>query len=321
MKNKGIIFFLIILTVVIVTMVIVDYNASKPDQLPTNPYELDIDPFSKVDTTLILYSESRDFKLNFSQPTGVCLNNERIYIVGDQKMQIIDPGGKLLKELPLEQKPTCVFASNEKIFVGYRNSITLLNCDGLKIAEWNSFPDNTVITSITEKSGTVFVADAGKRVIRKFDLAGVSQGEIEGKSGNDQIHGFIVPSPYFDLAFNPDGELWVVNPGKHALENYTLNGELRTWWSATSVKIDGFSGCCNPAHFAFLPDGSFVTSEKGIVRIKVYKPSGEFLGVVAAPSKFKENSRAPDLTVDKEGNIYALDMDRKMLRIFVRKEK
>jgi hypothetical protein len=144
-------------------------------------------------------------------------------------------------------------------------------------------------------------------------------GEIEGKSGNDQIHGFIIPSPYFDLAFNPSGELWVVNPGKHTLENYTVDGKLRTWWEATSIKIEGFSGCCNPAHFAFLPDGSFVTSEKGLVRIKTYNPSGEFNNVVAAPLKFKEEGHAPDLAVDDQGNIYALDLDKKMIRLFVKK--
>jgi len=63
-----------------------------------------------------------------------------------------------------------------------------------------------------------------------------------------------------------------------------------------------------------------VTSEKGTIRIKVYKPSGEFLGVVADPSKFKDNVHAPDVAVDGLGNIYALDIDRKMIRLFVKKE-
>ena len=76
--------------------------------------------------------------------------------------------------------------------------------------------------------------------------------------------------------------MWVVNPGMHAFENYEFDGDLRAFWENTSMKIDGFSGCCNPAHFTFLPDGSFVTSEKGLVRVKVHKPSGELLGVVAA---------------------------------------
>jgi len=232
---------------------------------------------------------------------------------------MIEPTGKLMNEVSFDQKPTCVYTSNENIIVGFKKSIAILSRDGVKIAEWNSFSDSTVITSIVERSGIVFVADAGKRVIRKFSLDGKSQGMIEGKSGNDQIHGFIIPSPYFDLAFNTDGELWVVNPGKHSLENYTVNGALRTWWQASSIKVEGFSGCCNPAHFAFLPDGSFVTSEKGMVRIKTYKPSGEFSGVVAAPSKFVENGEAPDIVVDNKGNIYALDLNKKMIRLFVKK--
>ena len=319
MKNKGIVVFLIILAIVIIAVVAIDYNTSKRGELPANPYELTLDPFAKVDSSLIMYKESRDFSLSFTNPTGVCFSEGQIFVVGDQKMQIIEPTGKLVREVSFDRKPGCVYASKEKIFVGFRKSLSLMDRNGQRIAEWSNFSDSTVITSISEIDGTVFVADAGKRIIRKFNPEGKAIGEFEGKSGNDQIHGFIIPSPYFDLAFNPDGELWVVNPGKHSLENYTTNGELRTWWTASSVRIDGFSGCCNPAHFAFLPDGCFVTSEKGIVRIKVYKPSGEFLCVVAASSKFKENAQAPDLAVDNQGNIYALDIEKKMLRQFVKK--
>jgi hypothetical protein len=321
MKNKGIVFFLIILAIVIVTVVTYDYYSSKPDELPANPYALDADPFARIDTSLIMFNESRDLAINFSEPSGMCFQEGKIFVVGDQKMQIIEPSGKLFKEVLFDQKPTCVYVSQKNIFIGFRKSVSVLNRDGLKIADWNTFSDSTVITSIAEKSEMVFVADAGKRIVRKFTLQGKPMGEIAGKSGNEQIHGFIIPSPYFELAFNPDGELWIVNPGKHSLENYTLNGELRTWWKATSVRVEGFSGCCNPAYFAFLPDGCFVTSEKGTIRVKIYKPSGEFLGIVAAPSKFKENSHAPDLAVDNQGNIYVLDMDRKMVRLFVRKEK
>jgi len=319
MKNKGIVFFLIMLVAVIIIVVVTDFNSSQPGEQAANPYALNVDSFSKIDTALIMFNESRDFAINFAEPTGVCFRDEKIFVVGDQKLQIIDPAGKLLHELTFDQKPTCVYASSENIFVGFRKSLAVLNRDGVKLTNWNSFSDSTVITSITEKSGIIFVADAGKRIVRKFDSEGKPKGEIEGKSGNDQIHGFIIPSPYFDLAFNADGELWIVNPGKHTLENYGIDGKLRTWWQASSIKIEGFSGCCNPAHFAFMPDGSFVTSEKGLVRIKIYKPSGEFLGVVAAPSKFNDNSHAPDLAVDYKGNIYALDSDKKMLKLFVKK--
>jgi sugar lactone lactonase YvrE len=155
----------------------------------------------------------------------------------------------------------------------------------------------------------------------KFNTKGELQNEFGGKVSEDALHGFIVPSPYFDIDITEYGDLWVVNPGLHTLENYTSEGNLREHWKASGAKTEGFSGCCNPAHYCFLPDGSFVTSEKGLVRIKVYKPSGEFSGVVAGPNKFddKIEGQAPDVAVDSQGNIYALDLDRNVLRVFEKK--
>lgn len=319
MKNKGIVIFLLFLAVVIAGVIAADFISTMPDKRPDNPFEFNIDEFSKVDTSMILYKEKKNFKINIDVPAGICYLDNKIYIVGDSSLLIMDPAGKLLLETNLSKKPTCVFASPENIFVGHKNSVSVLTADGNNVGEWKDFSDSTVITSIAERAGKVFVADAGKRKVWKFNMDGKKIGEFEGKTGNDQIHGFIVPSPYFELAFNADGELWIVNPGKHSFENYTSEGALRTYWESQSIKIEGFSGCCNPAYFAFAPDGSFVTSEKGLVRIKVYKPSGEFLCVVAPPSKFEANGHAPDVAVDDQGNVYALDFDKKVIRLFVKK--
>jgi hypothetical protein len=319
MRNKGIVIFLIFLAVVIIGIIAADFISKMPDNRGENPYELNIDEFSKVDSTLILYKEQKNFKIGFNAPAGICYSNNKIYLVGDSRLQIIEPDGKLVSEINLDEQPTCVFASPENIIIGNKKSVTVLKADGSKLSEWKDFSDSTVITSIAEKAGKVFVADAGKRKVWIFNLEGKKVGEFEGKTSNSQIHGFIVPSPYFDLAFNADGELWVVNPGKHSLENYTSDGVLRTFWENQSIKIEGFNGCCNPAHFAFTQDGSFVTSEKDLVRVKIYKPSGEFLGVVAPPSKFEAKGHAPDVAVDDQGNIYALDFDRKVIRLFVKK--
>lgn len=319
MKNKGIVIFLIFLAVVIVGIIVADFVSKMPDKRPENPYEFNVDEFTNVDSTLILFKEQRNFKINFNSPTGICYGNNKIYLVGDSRLQIIEPTGKLLSEINLDEQPTCIYASTDNIFIGNKKSVSVLKADGTKTGEWKDFDDSTVITSVAEYSGKVFVADAGKRKVWIFNLEGNKIGEFEGKTGNEQIHGFIVPSPYFDLAFNGDGELWVVNPGKHSLENYTTGGVLRTFWQSQSIRIEGFSGCCNPAHFAFSQDGGFVTSEKDLVRIKIYKPSGEFLGVVAPPSKFEAKGHAPDVAVDNQGNVYALDFDKKLIRLFVKK--
>ena len=86
------------------------------------------------------------------------------------------------------------------------------------------------------------------------------------------------------------------------------------------MSMEGFCGCCNPSNFAMLSDGSFVTSEKGIERIKVYGPGGIFRNVVAGPDSFIEGTRGIDLAVDAQDRILALDPEKKQIRIFTLKK-
>ena len=70
---------------------------------------------------------------------------------------------------------------------------------------------------------------------------------------------------------------------------------------------------------AFMTDGSFVTSEKGIERIKVYGPDGIYKYLVASPDSFEEGTRGLDLAVDSQERILVLDPVKKKVRIFVKK--
>ena len=82
------------------------------------------------------------------------------------------------------------------------------------------------------------------------------------------------------------------------------------------MEIEGFCGCCNPSHFTILNDGKFVTSEKGIARVKVYNRLGILESVVAGSDQFIEGTVGLDLAVDSENRIYVLDPVKKMVRIF-----
>jgi Lon protease-like protein len=113
----------------------------------------------------------------------------------------------------------------------------------------------------------------------------------------------------------------VVNPGKLRVETYSLDGDFgrdSTWGRSGPTPAD-FVGCCNPVHIAQLPDGRFVTSEKGSPRVKVYSEAGEFECVVATPASFSDKAKNLDLAVDASGRIYVLDAVRKAVRIFERK--
>ena len=316
MKNKGIVIFLVVLGIVIVAVIVGDFISTRPDKQPGNPYELKIDDLKEVDPKLVIYHETKNFQTNLDSVKGIAYHSGIIYLAGDKKVQVIDNSGKLIREIDLPGVPSCIQAGEGKILVGLVKSVSVYNSDGTLDSEWPVFDENSVVTSIAIKGKMVFIADAGKRCVYNFKITGEKVGEFKGKASNEELHGFVVPSPFFDLAVNSDGELWVVNPGNHSLENYTDEGVLRGFWKKASVDIEGFTGCCNPAHFTFLPDGNFVTSEKGIVRIKIYRPSGDFVGVVAPVSKFEGEYYAPDVTTDENGNVYALDFERKLVRMF-----
>ena len=84
--------------------------------------------------------------------------------------------------------------------------------------------------------------------------------------------------------------------------------------------IEGFCGCCNPTHFIILEDDSFVTSEKGLPRVKMYNRIGELVSVVAPTDQFVESTVGLDLAVDSSQRIYVLDPMQRLVRIFEKKE-
>jgi outer membrane protein assembly factor BamB len=317
MKKSVIYIFLSLIVVIILLIVIGDFRSTRPDRMSGNPFKLNLERIKSVDPELVTYRETRNYRVNARHAGGIAVAGERIYLAADTFLQVFDHAGKQVLKVTLPEPAGCLVVNmKDEIFIGFRNSIALYSAAGEE--KWRSevLDERAVITALALKGGTIFAADAGNRAVHRFTAEGTYVGSFEGKTSIEGNHGFIVPSPYFDLGVNPDGELWVVNPGKHALENYTDDGNLRSFLENISPEIDGFSGCCNPAHIAIMGDGSFLTSEKGVVRIKIHKASGELSTVVAPPDKFREDGEAPDVAVDEEGIVYALDFDRNMIRIF-----
>lgn len=316
MNRKLIISILLILATVIIGLVVVDLMNSRPDKRPDNPYEYSVEQFKTVNPDMIKYTETINFTFGDLELRGIAYANNRIYLVEDNFLVIVSPEGEKLAKAELPESPRCVTASLTNIYIGFKNYIGQYTQEGTLIKNWDTLNDSTLLTSLALADTLLFAADAGNRRVLRYHADGTLSGSFTGKRDSADLHGFIIPSPYFELVVNSFGELWVVNPGKHAFENYTFNGQLRGFWEKTAMTIDGFSGCCNPAHIAVLPDGSFVTSEKGMVRIKIHNPSGELLSVVAPPGQFEGETYAPDLAVSPAGDIYALDYERKMIRVF-----
>ncbi len=321
MQKRIINIFLIVAGLAIALIMSVDFLRNKSGKDIENDYKWDLDQFREVDSTLVLYREIGAFPVSVDMPKGFVVCDGQIYLVGEDVFMKFNRSGEQLFRKVLDTTPTCIACTrNGEFLVGMRDHVRLYDSQGILLSRWNSFGEKAVITSIAYGNQLIYVADAGNRVVYKCDLQGNLLARIGEKDESKEVPGYIIPSPYFDVAVDADGYLWAANTGRHSLENYNPDGSLRTSWNASSVQIEGFSGCCNPAHFAIMEDNSFVTSEKGLVRIKIYDQHGKFTGVVAPPSAFdREAKHAPEVIVDEQERILALDFDRKEVRIFERK--
>jgi hypothetical protein len=300
------------------------YNAIRNNSAlnQENPFEYDIERFKKSDAHLVHYTEVRRIPLELKNVFGISIGpDDRIYVSGDNSILIFEKDGILHSEIPMADPVFCLSVDrNHDLYLGMADHVEVYDRRGQRKASWESLGKEAIITSVAVAKESVFVADAGNLIVWKFDKSGNRLKRIGEKDEARDIPGFIIPSPFFDVAIDPDGFLWVANTGRHSLENYTQDGDFRTSWGEFSMEIEGFSGCCNPSHFIILEDGSFVTSEKGIARVKVYNQIGNLVSVVAPPDQFIEGTVGLDLAVDSSMRLYVLDPLKKLVRIFTKKK-
>lgn len=287
-----------------------------------NPFQYDIESFKKSEADLVHYNEVGRIPLELQNALGVSVGpDDRIYVSGDKSVLIFEKDRTLHSEISMSDPVFCLSVDkNHDLYLGLADHVEVFDRRGRRKARWPSLGAEAIITSIALAKESVFVADAGDLVVWKFDKSGHRLKRIGEKDETKDIPGFIIPSPFFDVAMDPDGFLWVANTGRHSLENYTQDGDFRTSWGEFSMDIEGFCGCCNPTHFIILEDGSFVTSEKGIVRVKVYNRIGKLVSVVAPPDQFVEGTVGLDLAADSSLKIYVLDPLQKLVRIFERRK-
>ena len=288
-----------------------------PQKEKKNPYEYDLSQLKKTDPAALQYTETKQIKIDLDKLYAVAVDmGNNIYVSGDNVLKIMQSSGQELSTIELEGPARCINVTDGKIYLGITDHIEIYNTEGKRLNSWDRLDANAIITSIAVTPVHVFAADAGNQVVLRYDTSGKLLGRIGKKDPARDIPGLIVPSPYLDVAIGYEGHLWVVNPGLHALENYTADGTLRSSWQRAAMTIDGFCGCCNPTHIAMLPDGSFVTSEKGLPRVKVVSQSGDLAAVVAGPEQFQEGTVGLDLAVDADNRILVLDPMAHAVRIF-----
>lgn len=282
----------------------------------------DLESLRKVDPKLIKFREAAKIEIGLEEVRNVAVGIDgSILAVGDSTLLAFDSGGRQKSAVKFAEAPMCVAQEKDgTLYAGLTNHVEVYDSAGKLKSAWEALGETARVTAISIGDDGIFVANAGGRVVIRYDRSGKIVSRIGLKDDAHGYSGLVIPSPHLDVAPAKPGFVLVSNPGMHRIETHSVDGIFQSSWGQASSSLDDFCGCCNPTDFALLPDGRFITSEKGIPRVKIYSEAGKFEGVVAGPDTFASNAMGIDLAVDSGGRVLVLDARAKAIRIFVSTE-
>ncbi len=328
MKQRLILGLSVLILIALIVLIVLDFFRGPSSKAP-NPDMYSIDKLKQIDSSQICYREIRELKTTLKNFTAIVLDDElNAYVCSDKEVQVYNKDWKMLFSFRVDSNLSSIALDPGKaIYLGLANHVEVFDMKGKRMAVWKPYLEDSYFTSLASMGKDIYAADAQNSIILRYDDQGRLINTIGKKDTTKGVKGFIIPSLYFDIAAGPYNELWAANTGMHQLEHFSPEGELLSSWGTASMSLEGFAGCCNPVHFAILQNGYFVTYEKGLDRIKLYDPVGKYVCAVTGPAEVNEKSlntctiSAPihDLAVDRDGNIYALDGQSMLVRVYARK--
>jgi hypothetical protein len=302
------------------------WRASGRDRQPAkldSAFVYDVERYRIVPEEKIGYREVARYETGLRTATALAVGPDgRIAAAGDEKILVFSAEGNPVATIPAAGTVRALAVSPAgELFAASENRVG--RCEFEAPITWLAkVPGSKArITSIAVDRRAIYVADAGARAVWRFGLDGKRLGRIGDRDPRRNIPGFNVPSPYFDLLVAPDGLLRIVDPGRHRITAFTARGDLEFAWGKPTFELKGFSGCCNPSHLAMLPDGRFVTSEKGIPRVKVHDADGEFVTAVVGSSGLDTETEPCDVASGPGGRIVLLDPGSRVIRVFEPKQE
>ena len=263
-----------------------------------------------------LYNDSwtidRTFHVTEGELTSVAASPDGIiYLGGDSFVKSINADLSDLWNLKTDLRITSLAVSGDTIFASTPETILLISASGKLISEWGPYEENSLITSVSADKRFLAFADAGNKIIFVFK----KNGELHLMIGQSEEK-FVIPSSYFDVALS-DNQLFAANTGNRRIETWTTDGKKLSEFGEPGTAPGAFCGCCNPAHFAVIPQG-FVTAEKGINRIKILDLNGGFTEFVSSQNEFIPSVPLDVASADGK-TIYAANSVNSTLYLFKRK--
>ena len=273
----------------------------------------------RADDSSSLAGVHRTLSLNSGLSLRIAMHPQAGFVVSSvtgQKgmLQVISSEGRVGVERVLPRPARAVVSDHDQdLLVGMGPEIHRLSADTLQSVEVFSLPSRSLVTGIVAGKDALFAIDASRQSLWRIDRTDAAMYELSKLAPAN------IPAEFFHLRQNASGKLLIGNPSRHRIESYSPEGKLLAQFGRKSRELEGFSGCCNPVSFVVRHDGSLVTAEQGIPRIKLYSADGQFVKSIVEPEIFAEtvqteenrtvecSRRGFDLAVVNEREIAVLD--------------
>jgi hypothetical protein len=258
------------------------------------------------------WTVSRTIRLKEGKLSAVAVSPDgTVFLGGDSFIESFGSDMVPRWNLKTDSRITSIAVSGDTVFASTPETIILFTSGGKLIADWGPYEENSIITSVSANRRFVAFADAGNKLVMILR----KNGELFTMLGQSDEK-FIIPSEYFDVALS-DNLLFAANTGNRRIEKWSIDGKKLSEFGEPGTAPGAFCGCCNPAHFAIIPQG-FVTAEKGINRIKIVSQDGKFVEFVSS-----YNNYVPSIPLDVASadgrTIYAANSFDSTLYIFTHK--
>ena len=222
------------------------------------------------------------FSTGLGQTRDMTVADDLIYVAGDSAVAVFKSSGELVRRVDFDYTPRCIAVEGSQMAVGFRDRLWLCDLDGTPQVKTQQIAKDTALTSLAiAGDGSIYAADGGVGAIWKLNSDGKILERIAGGKGG----GFAVPKSFFPITWAADS-LVVAHPGRHRVEQYDADGELKLRWGRRTRGLNGFTGCCNPVSVVVTESGQFVTAERGQPRIKLFDNDGKLHSVIAEPEAF-----------------------------------
>ena len=150
----------------------------------------DLEKLRQTDPQLITYQESiSPIDTGFAEARSVTVDSQdNIYLTGDHAIAVLDNSFKKITSFTLNQPPHCLAVDNDgTLFVTFKDHVKILNPQGKVISSWPPLNAKAVLTSIAVDKNNLYLADAGNRIVLRYDKTGQLLNKIGAKDPDRNI--------------------------------------------------------------------------------------------------------------------------------------